>query len=65
MSVSEMIIKIIGVILAIVGLYILVTAATGLAGAGILSVGLIIALVVGALLIGAGVIIVRGGSIVP
>lgn len=62
MSLSDIVVKVIGVILAIVGLA-LVLSAVGVNFLGVALNPPLLAVVVGALLIGAGIFIVRGGNI--
>ena len=63
MSLSEIVVKVIGVILALVGLALILSAV----GVNLLGVTLglhpILVVVVGALLLGAGIYIIRGGTI--
>jgi len=62
MSLSEIVIKVIGIVLAIVGLALLLSAV----GVEILGVGLSpvwLAILVGVIFLGAGIWIIRGGSI--
>lgn len=63
MSLSEIFVKVVGVILALVGLA-LILAAVGVNFLGV-SVALnpILEVVVGALMLGAGIFIIRGGTI--
>lgn len=62
MSLSDIVVKIIGVILAVVGLA-LVLSAVGVNFLGVALNPPLLAVVVGALLIGAGIFIIRGGNI--
>lgn len=62
MSLSEIVVKIIGVTLAVVGLA-LVLSAVGLAFLPVSFLGPVWSIVLGAILIGAGIIIIRGGTI--
>lgn len=62
MSISEIIVKLVGIVLAVVGL-LLVLAAVGLDIVGGHIGPWWLALVLGFLLIGAGVYIIRGGTI--
>lgn len=62
MSLSEVIIKVVGIVLLIVGLALILS----LIGVGFLGVSLSpwwVALLVGVLLIGAGIYIIRGGNL--
>lgn len=64
MSISEVIVKVIGVILALVGLAIILSA-VGVNFLGVaLSMPPLLAVVIGALMLGAGIFIIRGGNIV-
>lgn len=63
MSLSEVVVKIIGVILALVGLG-LILAAIGVNFLGIsMGINPILEIVIGALMLGAGIFIIRGGTI--
>ena len=63
MSISEIIVKVIGVILALVGLAIILSA-VGVNFLGVaISMPPILAIVIGALMLGAGIYIIRGGTI--
>lgn len=63
MSLSDIVVKVIGVILAVVGLA-LVLSAVGVNLLGVSSsLDPLLSLIIGALLIGAGIFIVRGGNI--
>jgi hypothetical protein len=62
MSVTEIIIKVIGIVLALVGFALLLSAV----GVGFLGVGLSpwwVSVIVGLLLLGLGIYIIRGGNI--
>lgn len=62
MSLSNVFVKILGVVLALVGLF-LVLSAVGIGAYPLKFIDQVWSLVIGALLIGAGIIIVRGGTI--
>ena len=61
MSISEIIVKIIGCVLAVVGLLLILSVVGLSVGVGLAPWWL--ALIVGALLLGAGIYIVRGGTV--
>lgn len=67
MSASEIIIRIIGVVLAVVGLIALLAVMSTLAGVSFFGVGSVsnvfLALILGVVFLGAGIYIVRGGTI--